>query len=336
MSGLWRHREGALPRHDDQTGKSHFCSVRKICRDRLMHCVRGHRVSTSIRCMVLLSASLFASVTVGAVSPPTWWDDPNPGTDELIFKKGAAERGASEGAALQSAFEAGLDAFRRELTSDTSLWPNIHFVGADIRFNHTERDARGRWYAWVLVSYPRAQFDVALERARARAAASARRVPVFVAPLAFGRESAEQFPAVVERYRKQGYGNAVWQTIENLLYDQGFDVVTAPSSQTRDMLQDILGQFQAESSAAVKLPEKLLLINMNYFEIYTESLSRARLTRMTDFHVALMLEMYEVSAEFGNVKVPAHGEARDGNLLAATRLAAESAVNQLVERLGSR
>jgi penicillin-binding protein activator len=267
---------------------------------------------------------------------PSWWRNASAGTSTLIYKTGSSERARTEAEARAKAYEAGLAEFRRSITTDTNFWSHIHFSGTDIPYAQAHRDDRGRWYTWVIVSYPRTQFDLALQRAQKRAAEANRRIPVFVAPLAFGRESQEQFPEVVERYREQGYGNAVWQTIENLLYDRGFDVITAPASQTRDMLQDILGQFAAEASSATKLPEKLLLINMNYFEIKTESLSRGRLTRKTDFHVALMLEMYEVSAEFGNVKIPAHGEARDENLLAATRRSAETAVNQLVERLRNR
>ncbi len=287
---------------------------------------------------VLVAAALWLAVSSSALAatPPAWWGEPSTGTPELIFKPGAAERAATEMDARRVAYEAGLDAFRREITSDANLWPHIHFVGADIRFAHTDRDARGRWHAWVLVSNPRAQFELALQRAHERATAAKRRIPVFVAPLAFGRESQEQFPEVVERYRAQGYGNAVWQTIENLLYDHGFDVVTAPASQTRDMLQDILGQFATDSASTVQLPEKVILINMNFFEIKNERLTRGRVIQRTEYHAALMLEMYEVSAEFGNVKIPAKGEVRNEDLLAATSQAARRAVDQLAERLKNR
>lgn len=271
-----------------------------------------------------------------AATPPPWWDDPSTGTPDLIYEKGSAERAATEMEARRQAYEAGLKTFRQGITTDPDLWPHIQFVGTDIRFAHTDQDQRGRWYAWVLVSYPREQFALALQRAQERAKEATRRIPVFVAPLAFGRESVEQFPEVVERYREQGYGNAIWQTVENRLYDHGFEVVTAPASETRSMLADILGQFSTETSSAVKLPEKLLLLNMNFFEIKTETMTRGRVIQRSEFHVALMLEMYEVSSEFGNVKIPAKGEARNEDLLAATSQAAGRAVDLLAERLKNR
>lgn len=270
---------------------------------------------------------------LGAAEPPGWWNDPNTGTAELIYEKGASGARPTEGEARQKAYDDGLMTLRKRITPDTNVWPRIQLVGSDIAFESTHEDAGAGWYAWVLVSLPRAQFEKALQRVGELAEKMQQRTPIFVAPLSFGKESEEQFPEVVKKYKTLGYGNAIWQTVEDLLYAQNFEIVTAPTAQTRSMLEQILGQSAGPTSGAVRLPDKVLLCNMNFFEIKTESLSFGKLARNSEYHAELLLELYDVTAPHSNVKIPSKGEARDKDLLTATQKAARQAIEKLVDRL---
>ena len=283
--------------------------------------------------MILGCSALLACTTALAVEPPPWWTDPNPGTPELVYEKGSSGKASTEAQARQKAYDAGLMAIRMRITADTNLWPRIQLVGSDIAFESTQEDTAGRWHAWLLVSYPKSQFEKALRRAEDLAKKAQERTPIFACPLSFGKESEEQFPEVVKKFRTLGYGNAIWQTVEDLLYEKGFEIVTAPSSQTQSMLEQILGQSAAPTPGAVKLPEMVLLCNMNFFEVKTESLSWFRLARNSEYHAELLLELYEVTAPHANVKIPSKGEARDKDLLTATQKAAKQAIDKLVERV---
>lgn len=291
------------------------------------------RTERARRRLILGCSAMLACTTALAVEPPPWWADPNPGTPELVYEKGSAGKAPTEAQARQKAYDAGLMAIRTRITADTNLWPRIQLVGSDIAFESTHEDSAGRWHAWLLVSYPQSQFEKALRRAEDLAKKAQERTPIFVCPLSFGKESEEQFPEVVKKFRMLGYGNAIWQTVEDLLYEKGFEIVTAPSSQTQSMLEQILGQSAVPAPGAVKLPEMVLLCNMNFFEVKTESLSWFRLARNSEYHAELLLELYEVTAPQRNVKIPSKGEARDKDLLTATQKAAKQAIDKLVERI---
>jgi len=268
-----------------------------------------------------------------AVDPPGWWYDPSPGVGGLVYQKGSAEKCATESVAVQAAWDNGLAAIRKGITDNTNIWPGIHLVGTDIAHEATQKDAFGRWYAWVLVSCPQTQLDKALARAKEFAEKAQQRIPIFVCPLSFGKQSEEQFPEVVKKYKARGYGNAIWQTVEDLLYEQGYEIVTAPSSQTKSLLQQMFGHSSTSTPGAVKLPDKVLLCNMNFFEVKTESLSWGTLARNSEYHAELLLELYDLHAEHSNVKIPSKGEARNKDLLTATQNAATQAVQRLVERV---
>lgn len=269
-----------------------------------------------------------------AIEPPGWWNDANPGTAELIYRKGSAEKCASEQEARLAAWNNGLATIRMGITPDTNLWRVLQMSGTDIAFEDVRRDpANGTWYAWVLVSYPKEMLGKALKRAEEITVKAQERTPVFVCPLSFGKESAEQFPDVVKKYKSLGYGNAIWQTVEDMLYDKGFETVTAPTNQTKSMLEQMLGQ-SAVPAGTTKLPDKILLCNMNFFEVKTEKLSMGSLARNSEYHAELMLELYDVKGAHSNVKIPAKGEAKDKDLLTAVQSAARQAVEKLVGRMG--
>jgi hypothetical protein len=97
------------------------------------------------------------------------------------------------------------------------------------------------------------------------------------------------------------------------------------------MLEQILNRKPDGQS---KLPGRILLCNVNFFEMKNESLGLGRLARNVQYHVSLMIEYYDVKGRYQNVKIPAKGEARHADLLAATDQAAQLAVDSLVKRIG--
>jgi len=218
-------------------------------------------------------------------------------------------------------------------------------IGTDI-IREDARERRGKWEAWVLVSYPTAQYRKALDRipdlvadlqrmeenARGPGGGRDTRLPLLVCPLAFGPESEEQFPELVAEFRRKGYGNAIWQTVEDKLYESGrFLFVTPPQQQVRSMLEQILGR--APDTGEQKLPRRFLLCNMNFFEIKSESLLAGAVSKRTEYHVELMLEYYNLDGRYTNIKLPAKGEARGRDLPAATGEAAAKAIQKLLERI---
>jgi hypothetical protein len=286
-------------------------------------------------------SAVLACSAAFAVEPPSWWNDPNRGSLELVFEKGSSGKCPTEEAARQKAYDAGLATLRKRITDNTNLWPWIQLVGTDIAFEWTQEDSWGKWYAWVLVSYPRAQFEKALRRAEERAeeerqraeeaaAKALERTRVYVFPMTFGKESEEQFPEVVKKNKALGYGNAIWETVEDLLYENGFEIFTVPSSKVPELEKQFFDwDGSQEPQPDEQLPDKAIRCNMNFFPVETESTSWFRVVRNSDYHAELLLDFREPHS---NVKIPAKGEALDKDLLVAIQKAAEQAVGNLVAR----
>lgn len=227
-------------------------------------------------------------------------------------------------------------------TRDMRAISNQQLIGTDIVHEEVD-EGWGQWKAWVVASYPVVQYKKALARVpelvverqkmdrATRVKPSELRVPLLVCPVAFGARSVEQFPEVVAAFKQKGYGNAIWQTVEDELYDtRQFTLVTPPQKQMRSMLADILGRTP---EARQKLPERILLCNMNFFEVKTESLRFAAVSRRTEYHAELMLEYYNLEDAYSNVKIPAKGEARSRDLLESTSEATAMAIEKLMERI---
>jgi hypothetical protein len=158
------------------------------------------------------------------------------------------------------------------------------------------------------------------------------RPALLVCPMAFGTESEEQYPDVVADYKKKGYGNTIWQTIEDKLYDTHlFQLVTVPSTRVKSVLEQIVAG--AASKGKKRLPHRILLCNMNFFEMTSEKLRFGTVARNKEYHVELLLQYYDVEGPYDNVIVPAKGEARGADLLGASNEAADAAVEKLIRRL---
>jgi hypothetical protein len=330
---------------------------------------RGTRHSLGTFLVLLL----LCGIAWTANAEPQWFAQP-PGDDaDFIYQTGYVEKRRDRNDAQDAAYRAALQRLanriavtvrasaedrvretvrggrRGKTESDSFFETDIQtvathqLIGVDIvREECSER--RGQWEAWVLVSYPAAQYRKAMERVPDLVAERQRmdeaqrlrnedpRLPLLVCPMAFGAESEEQFPQVVAEFRSKGYGNAIWQTVEDKLYEsKRFLFVAPPQQQVRSMLEQILGR--APDPAQQKLPRRFLLCNMNFFEAKNERLSFGSVARSTEYHVELMLEYYNLDGQYTNIKIPAKGEARDRDLLKATGQAAVAAIERLLKRI---
>ena len=315
--------------------------------------------------------ALFACVQT-AVAEPDWFVTPPRDDADFIYQTGYIERRSDRNDAQDAAYRAALQRLanriavtvrasaedrvretvrgRRAKTevdsyfeTDIQTVATHQLIGVDIVQEET-RERGGRWEAWVLVSYPATQYRKAMERVPDLVAERQRmdeeqrrrnadpRIPLLVCPMAFGAESEEQFPQVVAEFRRKGYGNAIWQTVEDKLYDsRRFLFVAPPQQQVRSMLEQILGR--APDPKQQQLPRRFLLCNMNFFEAKNERLSLGAVARSTEYHVELMLEYYNLDGQYTNIKIPAKGEARDKDLLNATGQAAVLAIERLLRRI---
>ncbi|MDP6631824.1 MAG: LPP20 family lipoprotein [Kiritimatiellia bacterium] len=322
----------------------------------------------------LITSVIMVSSALCASAEPKWYKKPPSDTSGFMYARGYAEKKESRLAAIDAALQEALSRFSRRIcvtieddvrqrvtettrrgrggkseinqeesyTRDMRAISNQQLIGTDVVHDEVA-ERRGKWKAWIVASYPTAQYKKALARVpelvaerqkmdkAERIRPSELRVPLLVCPVAFGEKSAEQFPEVVARFKQKGYGNAIWQTVEDKLYDtKRFTLVTPPEKQMRSMLSDILGR---SPQAKQKLPQRILLCNMNFFEVKTESLRFAAVSKRTEYHAELMLEYYNLEDEYSNVKIPAKGEAKDRDLLEATSEATAMAIDKLMHRI---
>ncbi|NQU40185.1 MAG: LPP20 family lipoprotein [Lentisphaerae bacterium] len=325
-----------------------------------------------IACALVIASASAVSVRA---EEPSWFTHPPADGADFLYARGYAAKKASRLEAMDAATQEALSRFARRIcvtilddvhqatteqtrvgrtgasdigfeesyTRDMRAISNQQLLGTDVVYEAVE-ERRGRWQAWVVATYPMAQYKKALARVPEllaeqermsqgeRIRASERPVPLLVCPLAFGEQSSEQFPELVAEFKRKGYGNAIWQTVEDNLYEtRRFTFVTPPSNQARSMLEQIMGR--TPEVQARKLPRRILLCNMNFFEVKTERLGFGSIAHNPEYHVELMLEYYDLEDRFANVKIPAKGEARDADLLKATDLAAERALKRLVTRI---
>jgi len=330
--------------------------------------------------VLTLALSMWVSaISASTGAPAPSWFEPPPGDDEdFLYQAAYAEKRAGRNAAVDAAYALALQRFANRICvtvrastedrvretvrrdgrkKDNRLEASFfetgiqtvaahQLIGTDV-VKEEARQHRGKWEAWVLVSYPAVQYHKALERIpdlvadlqRMDEAGGSRtgggkdpRLPLLVCPLAFGPESEEQFPALVAEFKRKGYGNAIWQTVEDKLYDSGrFQFVTPPQQQVRSMLEQILGR--APDTASQKLPRRFLLCNMNFFELKTESLFLGKASKRIEYHVELMLEYYNLDGQYTNIKIPAKGESRGSDLPAAIGEAAGMAIGKMLKRI---
>lgn len=304
-----------------------------------------------------ISVILFCLLPLAALPsclPPGWWEQPKTEDSERLFFKGSASGCATEQQAYQQAYNSALQRISDHISAristtvsgknsqTTSVQSSNLVIGASIDTEFTCPEG-GKWSKWVLVSFPRVEDEKAKKRADAELAQSLspkpkpKKVPLLVLPFAFGSDSQQQFPDVVEKYRHSGYGNAIWQTLEDLLYDRAvFQISTLPSTNDVNELTALLKQ-RGDISAKLKeleAPHYVLDCNVNFLAQETAKLRGFTAVTEQKYHATVHLRLFDIYApsEERRYPVTAEGDAIHEDLQTATNEAATNAVAKLIAK----
>ncbi len=169
--------------------------------------------------------------------------------------------------------------------------------------------------------------------------ARAELLKVHVLPLAFSAESRRNYGEWIERLEAEGYGQAVWQELEEILYDEPqIELIQSPLSEREftDLVRAHAERDLAEGEALFELPEQVISINANVFQRAQESLSLMRSSKTTEYEVTLYLRFYDLKGGRLNRAVPARGSGVATSPVEAARIAVRAAAATLLQRLRSR
>ena len=155
----------------------------------------------------------------------------------------------------------------------------------------------------------------------------------------FSPESRRNYPTWIKKMESAGYGNAIWQELEDILYDSGrFDLLMEPplaSEQFRQILSTRGQGGLGGNNLHIEMPDRILMINVNFFVKETQTLQGMTLSTNQEFHATVHLRYYNLDGGRAiNRPVPATGDAMSGDLLEATRIATRNASQKLLHRLG--
>jgi len=106
--------------------------------------------------------------------PPYWWPHPKPDDSFTLYEPAKAENCATEDSAVNLAWDRALNAFNKRLGTCVESISGSATQNFSVKALHDVKDTkvehrhvvqhRGRWWAWVLVSYPREEFEQERER----------------------------------------------------------------------------------------------------------------------------------------------------------------------------
>lgn len=157
-----------------------------------------------------------------------------------------------------------------------------------------------------------------------------------VLPASFSEESKKNYAKFIEKLEASGYGNALWQELENILYDSGYFELLMESPANSQVIRDLLDAKGKDVASNVTLPDKILTINTNFFQGSTESMNMLTTTRKPEFHATVYLRYYELDGSAINRAIPAVGDAVAPDVLDAVKLATRKAAVQLLTRINRR
>jgi hypothetical protein len=194
------------------------------------------------------------------------------------------------------------------------------------------------------VSLQRKMKRLLLAALAALAAASAFAEPVrrklHILPVAFSKESQANYQAWIEKLRTSGFGNAIWQEIEDVAYDDPrFTVIqeTVAADEFAQLLEARQKRAPeagtSESAPARELPDYVVTINVNFFVRATETLKVFSASKSEEFRVTIYLRYYDLASGAINVAVPAQADAVGVDPMVAARQAVRSAWAKLLTRL---
>ncbi len=159
-----------------------------------------------------------------------------------------------------------------------------------------------------------------------------------VLPVSFSSESRRNYPHWIETMEKAGYGNAVWQELEDVLYDaHRFELVMEPPAESEEFRRILAargaGMVNPGQSINIELPERILTINVNFFIRTSESMSMLSVAKNKQFHATVYLRYFDLEHGPLNRAVPASGDAVADDLLDASRAAVRKAAQKMLQRL---
>ncbi len=158
---------------------------------------------------------------------------------------------------------------------------------------------------------------------------------LYVLPAAFSKESIKNYPRFIEQQKQQGFGNAIWNELEDLLYDTGYFKLLSASPATIPGLSDIL-EAKGISKSKIDLPEKILTINTNFFIRKSQSMNMLKVTKQEMYHVTVYMKYFELDKNAINIAIPASGDAVHSDLLYATKQALKLATKKLLRRINAK
>ena len=130
------------------------------------------------RCVCVLAFPLLLSSTAFAgPPPPAWWEQPHKDDHLHLYVKASAEKQPTEQEARAKAYGDALALLARRVSvqvdlkgdgtsNEVHLRSSERLVRTNIEFEDT-KEHRGKWYAWVLVTYPREEYERLLADFRA-------------------------------------------------------------------------------------------------------------------------------------------------------------------------
>lgn len=159
-----------------------------------------------------------------------------------------------------------------------------------------------------------------------------------VLPVSFSAESKRNYPGWIDTMQKAGYGNAVWQELEDILYDaHRFDLVMEPPAESeafrRILAARAAGATDGGGGITIDLPERVLTVNVNFFVRKSESLSMLSVEKKEQFHATVHLRYFDLENGALNRAVPATGDGVADDLLDATKIAAHNAAQKFLRRI---
>jgi hypothetical protein len=162
------------------------------------------------------------------------------------------------------------------------------------------------------------------------------RSKLHVLPASFSEESKRNYGKFIEKLEASGYGNALWQELEDILYDSGYFELLMESPANSQAIRDVLDAKGKDVASSIVLPDKILTINTNIFQGATESLTMLTTTRKQEFHATVHLRYYELDGNSINQAIPATGDAVAPDVLDAVRQATKMASVRLLTRISRR
>lgn len=292
------------------------------------------------------------AVSGASCLPPGWWGQAKKEDDDNLFFRGSAFECATEQQAYQQAYNSARQRIIDDISpriSTTIYGKNSRMepvrgtnivYGTSIVFEDQCQTQDGNWNKWVLVAFPRKLAEEAKKRAESEIAerlpqkTGQAKIPLLILPFAFEPASEEQFPEVVQKYRRLGYGNAIWQTLEDLIWESPqFEINTLPSTNDVIALTKLLDQ---RGNIAAKLkeleaPNYVLKCNVNFLSQPDGATFFGKSVERQKFSASINLRLFNASSEHRNAPVViAKGDAKNEYLQTATDEAATNAVNDLL------